>query len=160
MNIKYIYKYKKHFIYARYYMYVEFPSTALSRFITTHSNLSYLRLLKWWTIKLFLSCTSPQSNRNIPKTEKNPYLCVLVAPHTPALLLQCTQTLCGCHLWRSRTQARIPHGDVHLLCSLLCSLSFFLCQHFCSLDHHHFPGTGWQNDGGVQSGEKWGKGKW
>lgn len=73
------------------------------------------------------------------------------------LIPQGLEALCGCHVWGPRPKSRLPDWDVPLLRSLLCCLPLFLCKHLCGLDHHHFPGTGWQSFVRVQFGEKWGK---
>lgn len=70
--------------------------------------------------------------------------------------MQGAETLCRCYFWRPRAESRLPHGDVHLLCGLLCGLPVFLRQHFRSLDHHHIPGARGQSHVWVQLGEEWG----
>ena len=58
-----------------------------------------------------------------------------------------------------RAEPRQQDGDVHLLCHLLCRLPVFLRQHLRGSHHHHFPGAGGQDDGGVQPGEERGEGR-
>lgn len=71
--------------------------------------------------------------------------------------LQSSSTLRGCHWRRPWPKQRKPNGDVHFLRRILCGFSFLFCQHLCCSHHNHIPGAGWQNDGGVQLGEKRGE---
>lgn len=62
---------------------------------------------------------------------------------------QGSAALSRCDRGGQRPKSQQPHGDVHLLCGLLCGLPFLLCQYLRGPHYHHLPGARGQDDGGV-----------